>query len=50
MQYLYAYQQQKHITLMDILTQVCPEFPTFPFHLWDIDESVVYSITDSGKT
>ena len=49
MQSLYEYQQQKHIELMDVLTQVPPEFHTLPFHLWDTDEAVVDSITDSAR-
>ena len=49
MQSLYEYQQQKHIELMDVLTQVPPEFHTFLFHLWDTDEAVVNSITDSAR-
>ena len=48
MQSLYELQQQKHIELMDVLTQVPPEFHTLPFQLWDTDEAVVNSITDSS--
>ena len=49
LQYLYEYQQQKHIELMDVLTQVPPEFHSIPFHLWDTEEAVVDSITDSAR-
>ena len=49
LQSLYEYQQKKHIELMDVLTQVPPEFHTLPFHLWDTDEAVVDSITDSAR-
>ena len=49
MQSLCEYQQQKHIESMDVLTQVPLEFHKLPFHLWDTDETVVYSITDSAR-
>ena len=49
LQTLYEYQQQKHIELMEVLTQVPPEFHTLPFHLWDTDEAMVDSITDSAR-
>ena len=34
---------------MNVITQVPPEFYTFPFHLWDTDVAVVNSITDSVR-
>ena len=50
MQSFYECQQQKHIELINVLTQVPPEFHTLHFQLYDTDEAVVDSITDySGE-
>ena len=34
---------------MDVLTQIPPEFHLLPFHIWDMEEAVVDSITDSTR-
>lgn len=49
MKSLYEYQQQKHIELIDILTQVLPDFHKLPFYFWDTDEAVINFITDSAR-
>lgn len=49
LQLLCEYQQLQHIELMEVLTQVPPEFYKLIFHLWDNDEIVVNLINDSTR-
>ena len=49
LQTLCEYQQHQHIEIMEILTQVPPEFHKLLFPLWDTNEIVFNSITDSNK-